>query len=262
MNTIKWELEDLAFATLYPKRYDEIVRLVAERAPSRDTYLAEVTSAGHRPAEGGQDRGRRHRPAQALLLDLPEDDRARPRLHRHPGPGGHPDPGRLRARLLRGARHHARALAARAGPLQGLRGDAEVQHVPVAAHHGDRPAAASRSSCRSGRTTCTAPPTTGSPPTGSTRSAHAPAASPAPEFGPRRPGRPTTCCWLRQLLDWQREAQESGRVPGGPALRPRAAGGLRLHAQGRRDQLPGDSTPVDFAYAVHTQVGTASPAPG
>ncbi|MBA3798681.1 MAG: HD domain-containing protein, partial [Geodermatophilaceae bacterium] len=37
MNTIKWELEDLAFATLYPKRYDEIVRLVADRAPSRDT---------------------------------------------------------------------------------------------------------------------------------------------------------------------------------------------------------------------------------
>lgn len=34
MNTIKWELEDLAFAILYPKMYDEIVRLVAERAPS------------------------------------------------------------------------------------------------------------------------------------------------------------------------------------------------------------------------------------
>jgi GTP pyrophosphokinase len=43
MNAIKWELEDLSFATLYPKRYDEIVRLVAERAPSRDTYLAAVT---------------------------------------------------------------------------------------------------------------------------------------------------------------------------------------------------------------------------
>ncbi len=42
MNTIKWELEDLAFATLYPKMYDEIVRLVAERAPSRDEYLAQV----------------------------------------------------------------------------------------------------------------------------------------------------------------------------------------------------------------------------
>src|SRR5690606_7311326 len=37
-----WELEDLGFAILHPKRYDEIVRLVADRAPSRDTYLATV----------------------------------------------------------------------------------------------------------------------------------------------------------------------------------------------------------------------------
>ncbi len=42
MNTIKWELEDLGFATLYPKRYDEIVRLVTDRAPSRDTYISGV----------------------------------------------------------------------------------------------------------------------------------------------------------------------------------------------------------------------------
>ncbi|HVU72436.1 MAG TPA: bifunctional (p)ppGpp synthetase/guanosine-3',5'-bis(diphosphate) 3'-pyrophosphohydrolase [Mycobacteriales bacterium] len=45
LNTLKWELEDLAFNTLYPKRYDEIVRLVAERAPSRDQHLREVTEA-------------------------------------------------------------------------------------------------------------------------------------------------------------------------------------------------------------------------
>ncbi|MGI8434974.1 MAG: RelA/SpoT family protein [Nocardioidaceae bacterium] len=42
MNTLKWELEDLAFATLHPKVYDEIVRLVAERAPARDEFLATV----------------------------------------------------------------------------------------------------------------------------------------------------------------------------------------------------------------------------
>jgi GTP diphosphokinase / guanosine-3',5'-bis(diphosphate) 3'-diphosphatase len=42
MNTLKWELEDLAFATLHPKMYDEIVRLVADRAPSRDQFLAQV----------------------------------------------------------------------------------------------------------------------------------------------------------------------------------------------------------------------------
>ena len=42
MNTVKWELEDLAFATLYPKRYDEIARLVSERAPRREMFLQEV----------------------------------------------------------------------------------------------------------------------------------------------------------------------------------------------------------------------------
>ena len=42
MNTIKWELEDLAFATLHPKIYDEIVRMVAERAPSRGQFLGQV----------------------------------------------------------------------------------------------------------------------------------------------------------------------------------------------------------------------------
>ncbi len=42
MATVKWELEDLSFAILHPKKYEEIVRLVANRAPSRDTYLAKV----------------------------------------------------------------------------------------------------------------------------------------------------------------------------------------------------------------------------
>ncbi|MFL6090599.1 MAG: HD domain-containing protein, partial [Aeromicrobium sp.] len=44
MNTIKWELEDLAFGTLHPKVYDEIVRLVADRAPSREQFLERVVS--------------------------------------------------------------------------------------------------------------------------------------------------------------------------------------------------------------------------
>src|SRR5689334_7131900 len=44
MATVKWELEDLSFAILHPKKYEEIVRLVADRAPSRDTYLAKVRS--------------------------------------------------------------------------------------------------------------------------------------------------------------------------------------------------------------------------
>jgi GTP pyrophosphokinase len=42
MNAIKWELEDLSFAVLEPKKHEEIARLVAERSPSRDSLTAEV----------------------------------------------------------------------------------------------------------------------------------------------------------------------------------------------------------------------------
>ena len=36
MNAIKWELEDLSFATLEPKKFEEIKRLIAERSPARE----------------------------------------------------------------------------------------------------------------------------------------------------------------------------------------------------------------------------------
>src|SRR4051812_3058649 len=39
---IRWQLEDLAFATLHPKQYAEIEQMVATRAPERDIYLAQV----------------------------------------------------------------------------------------------------------------------------------------------------------------------------------------------------------------------------
>jgi len=42
---LKWQLEDLAFATLHPKRYAEIEQMVATRAPERDDYLARVLVA-------------------------------------------------------------------------------------------------------------------------------------------------------------------------------------------------------------------------
>ena len=42
MNAIKWELEDLAFHVLEPNKFEEIARLVAERSPSRDALTSEV----------------------------------------------------------------------------------------------------------------------------------------------------------------------------------------------------------------------------
>jgi GTP diphosphokinase / guanosine-3',5'-bis(diphosphate) 3'-diphosphatase len=45
MNAIKWELEDLSFGTLEPKKFEEIERLVIERSPSRDALTSEVIDA-------------------------------------------------------------------------------------------------------------------------------------------------------------------------------------------------------------------------
>lgn len=62
INTIKWELEELSFKTLYPEIYDEIERLVQERSPQREPYLRDVISrieqelrsAGIRGTVGGR----------------------------------------------------------------------------------------------------------------------------------------------------------------------------------------------------------------
>jgi len=42
INTMKWELEDLSFRTLEPKKYEEIDRLIGERSPQRDLLTREV----------------------------------------------------------------------------------------------------------------------------------------------------------------------------------------------------------------------------
>jgi GTP pyrophosphokinase len=42
---VKWQLEDLSFATLHPKRYAEIEQMVAARQPEREAYLEEVMDA-------------------------------------------------------------------------------------------------------------------------------------------------------------------------------------------------------------------------
>ncbi|WP_435817856.1 RelA/SpoT family protein [Micromonospora chersina] len=43
MNVVKWELEDLAFGTLFPKRFEEINRLIGEHQPQREALLRQVT---------------------------------------------------------------------------------------------------------------------------------------------------------------------------------------------------------------------------
>ena len=45
ISTFKWELEDISFSVLYPKVYDEIVNLVRQRSPKREEFIQGVISA-------------------------------------------------------------------------------------------------------------------------------------------------------------------------------------------------------------------------
>jgi GTP pyrophosphokinase len=61
--------------------------------------------------------------------------------------------------------------------------------------------------------------------------------------------------WLRQLLDWQREAQEPEEFLDALRYDLGAAEVYVFTPKGDVVGLPAGSTPVDFAYAVHTEVG-------
>ena len=84
MNAIKWELEDLCLrAPCIRRSTTRSSGMVAEAAPSRDEFLSQVIDQVQADLQAAKIKADGHRPAEALLLDLPEDDRPRPRLLRH-----------------------------------------------------------------------------------------------------------------------------------------------------------------------------------
>jgi guanosine-3',5'-bis(diphosphate) 3'-pyrophosphohydrolase len=252
MNTIKWELEDLAFATLYPKRYDEIVRLVAERAPSRDTYLAEVTHAVTEQLKAAK--------IEAVVTGRPK--------HYY---------SIYQKMIVRGRDFTdiwdlvgIRILVESIRDCYAALGIMHAHWQPVPGRFKDFIAMPKFNMYQSLHTTVIGPH--GKPVELQIRShdMHRTAefgiaahwkykekarAGAKPETGRAKPGAPDDMLWLRQLLDWQREAQEPGEFL--ETLRydlgPQEV--FVFTPKGDVISLPGEATPVDFAYAVHTEVG-------
>ena len=74
MQDLKMQLEDLSFAALHPKRYAEIEHMAAIRAPERDLLPNPGPRGGAFSDRRARHRGGCHRPRQAPLFDLREDD--------------------------------------------------------------------------------------------------------------------------------------------------------------------------------------------
>jgi GTP diphosphokinase / guanosine-3',5'-bis(diphosphate) 3'-diphosphatase len=250
MNTIKWELEDLSFATLYPKVYDEIVRLVAERAPAREEYLAgvrnqvteDLTAAKIKAAVTGRPkhyysvyqkmivRGRDFEEiydlvAVRVLVDTVRDCYAAlGALHSR----WNPVPGRFKDYIAMPKFNMYQSLHTTVIGPQGK--PVEIQIRTHTMHRRAEYGVA----------------------------AHWKYKDQATGGGPARPGEITPqndMAWLRQLLDWQRETEDPGEFLDSLRFEMGSSEVYVFTPKGSVVALPVGGTPVDFAYAVHTEVG-------
>ena len=129
------------------------------------------------------------------------------------------------------------------GPLQGLRGDAQVQHVPGAPHHGDRARRAGRSRSRSARSEMHETAEYGV-------AAHwlykEEGGKGAPEDKVK---------WLKSVLDWQKELQDPQEFAETLKADLFEDEVFVFTPKGEVKSLAAGATPLDFAYAIHTDVG-------
>ncbi|MGB8651729.1 MAG: bifunctional (p)ppGpp synthetase/guanosine-3',5'-bis(diphosphate) 3'-pyrophosphohydrolase [Mycobacteriales bacterium] len=246
MNTIKWELEDLAFATLYPKRYDEIVRLVADRAPSRDTQLSEVVAKVSEDLRAAK--------IKATVTGRPK--------HYYS----------IYQKMIVRGRDFAdiydlvgiRVLVDSVRDCYATLGTIHAIWSPVPGRFKDYIAMPKFNMYQSLHTTVIGPE--GKPVEIQIRTfeMHRRAeygiaahwkykeGGPAPTGAPKRGD---DMAWLRQLLDWQKEAADPGDFLDSLRFDLHSAEVFVFTPKGDVVSLPAAATPVDFAYAVHTEVG-------
>ena len=247
MNTIKWELEDLSFATLYSKVYDEIVHLVAERAPARSEYLGQVRdlvledlkTAKIKATVTGRPkhyysiyqkmivRGRDFADIYDLvglrvLVDTVRDCYAALGvIHNH----WNPVPGRFKDYIAMPKFNMYQSLHTTViGP-----GGKPVE-IQIRTHDMHRRAEYGVAAHWKYK-----------------ESAKAAAKSPT-EVDDAMP-------WLRQLVDWQQETADPGEFLDSLRFEMSGAEVYVFTPKGDVLGLPAGSTPIDFAYAVHTEVG-------
>ena len=247
MNTIKWELEDLAFATLYRKRYDEVSRLVANHTPQRDKLLAQVTdrvNADLRQARIKAQVSGRPKHLYSIYQKMIVRGRDFSDIYDLVG-----------IRILVDSERDCYAAL----------GVIHANWQPVPGRFKDFIAMPKFNMYQSLHTTVIGP--TGKPVEMQIRTwaMHRTAeygiaahwkykeTKGATVAGP--PAHIDEMAWLRQLLDWQREAADPSEFLDALRFDLASSEAYVFTPKGDVIALPAGSTPVDFAYAVHTDIG-------
>jgi GTP diphosphokinase / guanosine-3',5'-bis(diphosphate) 3'-diphosphatase len=248
MNTIKWELEDLAFATLHPKIYDEIVRMVAERAPSRDQFLAQVTERVEADLKDAK--------VKATVTGRPKHYFS------------------IYQKMIVGGREFSdiydlvalRILVEEDRDCYSALGVLHARWTPVLGRFKDYVATPKFNMYQSLHTTVIGPQ--GKPVEMQIRTY---AMHRRAEYGVAshwkykenrrngvdtdKPGDLEDMNWVRQLLDWQSDVEDPGEFLESLRFEINRAEVYVFTPRGDVVALPVGATPVDFAYAVHTEVG-------
>ena len=240
MNAIKWELEDLAFAALEPKKYEEITRLVAQRQSERKEHTDKVITEIRQQLSGEFDavvtgrykhyfsiyqkmvvRGREFNEiydltgVRVLVNDVKDCYGVLGAIHAH----WSPVPGRFKDYIAMPKFNLYQSLHTTViGP------DGRAIEIQIRTHDMHR------------------------------RAEFGIAAHWKYKSGNRGANEPEMA-WLKQLHEWQKETAdpeeflESLRFDlGTPEV-------FIFTPKGSVIALPAGSTPVDFAYAVHTEIG-------
>lgn len=243
MNAVKWELEDLSFKFLEPKKFEEIERLVIERNPSREKLTNDVISVVEEDltAEGIQAtvtgrqkhlysvyqkmvvRGREFNDIydlvgiRVLVNDVRDCYAVLGAIHAR----WNPVPGRFKDYIAMPKFNLYQSLHT---TVIGPTGKAvEIQIRTHDMHRRAEYGIAAHWKYKLGS---------------ATRSADSP-----------------DMLWLKQLHEWQQETSDVSEFLDALRFDLRTPEVFVFTPKGSVIALPSGSTPVDFAYAVHTEVG-------
>ncbi|WNM28837.1 bifunctional (p)ppGpp synthetase/guanosine-3',5'-bis(diphosphate) 3'-pyrophosphohydrolase [Demequina capsici] len=246
LNAIKWELEDLSFRTLYPKIYQEIVEVVAERAPEREKYLAQV---------------REEIAADLREMRIKATITGRPKHYYSV----------YQKMIVRGRDLNdiydlvgVRILVDSVRDCYAVLGAMHARYQPVPGRFKDYIATPKFNLYQSLHTTVIGP--SGKPVELQirTRDMHRRAEyglaahwryKENGRTGQESTGNPGDMGWLRQIADWQQETADPSEFLDSLRGEISRAEVYVFTPRGRLLSLPQGATPVDFAYAVHTEVG-------